>query len=335
MKRSATEGSVLILSLWTLMFLSALALAVGAHVSAGIRMASDLQDETVAAAAARGAMERSLDILMSDTNTWDSFDEAWAGGSGGPEDSWPGPGRGSVTGLRRAGDGASITNGGLVDEESRVNLNRADEPLLAALFLVAGGLGRQDADALARRTVEWRTAETRHDGLTADSGGAYDRGSGKVYAGGAPFSCVEEWRLVKGVDDRVYAACAPHLTVWGNGKLNVNTAGETVWVTLGRRWGGDPSVAASLARTLVRYREAGGVFDSASAPDMARKLGEAVELTSSESTLLRMMARSAQCRSSFYGGTAEGRARESAPVRFRMAFVVSKEKGQWVDGYEY
>ena len=102
-----------------------------------------------------------------------------------------------------------------------------------------------------------------------------------------------------------------------------------------RRWNGEPAVAARLARAVVAFREAGGVFESASGADMVRRLREAKTLDGAESTLLRMLARSVQCRSAFYGGTVEARAGASAPVRYRAECVVSKEKGLRVDLYEY
>jgi type II secretory pathway component PulK len=356
--RQSPRGSVLVLTLWTLLFLSALALAVGAHVSAGIRLTAELQDRTVAAAAARRAVSAALDLLAADTNTWESMDEAWAGGTDWPAEGWTGEsaGVGRVQGVRPAVDGGEpVTVNGLVDEESRVSLNRADEALLVALLQVAGKLSRQDAETLGRRTVEWRTPPdeasgsapgrpgTRPDapgagpsagGLTGRAGAAYDPASGTPYAGGAPFACIEEWRLVRGVDEQLYAACAPYVSVLGNGKVNINTAPRAVLAALGRRWGGEPAVAASLADAILRHRAAAGVFPSASATDLARALAETVELSSAEATLLRMMARSVQCRSAFYGGVAQGRVRPDGPVRYRTAFVVSKEKGQWVDGYD-
>jgi hypothetical protein len=274
-----------------------------------------------------------LDILRDDTNAWDELTEAWADAPARLSEAAVGAARFSVYSVVATTAGA-VTNAGMVDEERKVSLNQADEALLAALFHTAGQLGEQKSLALARATVAWRGG--RDDELTSTAGVAYDAGSEKRYAGGhGLFARVAEWRLVKGVDDNLYRAVAPHLTVWGSGRVNLNTAGRVVLEALVGRLGGESADGRALIGKIERFRKAGRAFESASGPDLTRRLNEFEGLTSAEVTLLRTMARSAQCRSWFYGAVVAARAHAAAPSRVCAEFVVDKQKGQRVYWYEY
>lgn len=95
----------------------------------------------------------------------------------------------------------------LVDEESRINLNTASEDVLSRL----PGLGPD----LARSIV--------HSSLR-------------------PFSVVEELLLVEGFNQRILDQCKDWITVYSNGKININTASVEVL----KAFGIDEALATSI-----------------------------------------------------------------------------------------
>lgn len=100
----------------------------------------------------------------------------------------------------------------VVDEHGKVDLNLADMPLLSGL-LEATGSERADAAAIAAAILDWRDP----DPLTQPAGGAEDpdyAAADLPYgAKDGPFEDIAELQQVLGVDDAVFAAVAPHVTV--------------------------------------------------------------------------------------------------------------------------
>lgn len=114
-----------------------------------------------------------------------------------------------------------------------IDLNTAPAPLLAAMYEVAGGRGRSEAEALARQTVAYRTATT---------GNSTER-----------FEASEDLLRVEGVDYDLYARLAPLVTAdaGGGGRVNPLSAPIEVLEVLA---GGRPGIAARIAAA----RDAGG-----------------------------------------------------------------------------
>ncbi len=120
---AAERGSVLILALWTLFFLGALAMAVGAHVSAAIRRATALRDSTTAYYLARCGIERAIFALETGTtNDWSgTTSEYWS-----KDSEIAGYGRFSVVSVRSA-DGRSETNQGVIALSCKTNINNLSD----------------------------------------------------------------------------------------------------------------------------------------------------------------------------------------------------------------
>jgi DNA uptake protein ComE-like DNA-binding protein len=109
---------------------------------------------------------------------------------------------------------------GLQDEEARVNLNTAPAALLAAL----PGVGKELAEAIVKRRQQepWGAPEELlYRGLV--SAPAWDGSAGQ-------------------------AGLSTYLTVWGSGKMNVNTASPVVLAAL-------PGMTPAMLEAIVRYRQ--------------------------------------------------------------------------------
>jgi general secretion pathway protein K len=101
----------------------------------------------------------------------------------------------------------------IIDETGKVDLNAADQTLLAGLVQAVGG-EREEARKIASAILDWRDP----DSLSQAEGGAEDpqyAADERPYgAKDGPFETVPEVQLVLGVTPELFAKLAPHLTVY-------------------------------------------------------------------------------------------------------------------------
>ena len=121
----------------------------------------------------------------------------------------------------------------VVDELGKVDLDMADANLLAALLRQLGS-DPQQAMRVAGAIVDWRDA----DNLSQPVGGAEDpayASAGLAWgAKDAAFDSVAELEQVLGMRPALYAAAAPHLTMYsGNGTPDANIADGIVLAAMG------------------------------------------------------------------------------------------------------
>ena len=183
---------------------------------------------------------------------------------------------GAAFGLRASGDTVlppiQFVSGGVavgvlvLDARARVNLNLASDRQLIALA-ESVGLSSATATALAASVLDWRDT----DGLRRANGA-----EARDYAGlrppsrpkNAPFYVVEELRNVRGVSPAAYAHIAPHVTIAGDGRVNLNAAPLPVLLTV-------PGIDRAAAAAIMARRRAGpfrNEFEvSASLPTRARE----------------------------------------------------------------
>ena len=244
------NGSVFILAIWVLFFLTMLAVAVGSQVGGLLRLAGFVRDHVTLQAIGQAVAMQCASVISGQTNTWDGVaDQSWTrmpeaftvegihGGTG-------------YAGFYHRNDPSTVIFPGIISESGRINLNRANERLLAAFFQVAGGMSSVDAADLA--LAVW----TQVRGQTPTGG---------VPQEGIPFVMVEELRRLPGVTPELYERVAPDLTVFGDGLININTASAVVLESLAlavMREARYAPVAASLAQRIVRFRADGHVFIS-------------------------------------------------------------------------
>ena len=112
-----------------------------------------------------------------------------------------------------------------------IDLNRAPEPLLAAMFAVAGRLDADRAAALAKALVA-------------------SRAPGPLTQRGPRFEAIEDLLQLPGVDFPLYARLSPLVTTdaMGGGRVNAMAAPEGVLLVLS---GGDAGRAARVAADRI------------------------------------------------------------------------------------
>jgi len=325
-------GGALVLAMWALFLLAALAMVVASRVSAQLRLAQSVGHRTRASLAAVSGVERALYLACSDTNGWDAPVEPWRTELGSAEGMEVGGGAFFIVnvGIR---EGGVVTNGGLGDEEARINVNRADTGLLAALF-EAVGVERPAAEEMAACVSDWRDGDD--EPLTGGAESGYYRSLTHPYSPhNGEFGSVGELLLVKGITPEIFEKIEPHVTVFGDGKVNLNSAGGTVLRALGLAAGGRQSVCDSLAAKVAAYRNAGRAFQEPVADRIVKDLKGFIPLTVEEEDLLGRMMGRLTVKSCYFRGTALGMAGKNSEPALAVDFVIGRRECAVVAWHEH
>lgn len=321
------RGSVLILVMWTLVFLSGLAIAVASYVDAGLRVAGKMKSVSIGNGAARAGVESAIALVIANSNAWDTQADAWFANEDVFKDMAVGEGVCSITSVAYPVAGQAITNYGLTDEESLVNLNKADIPLLTSLFESAGKLDRMTAQELAASVSDWRDPDDV--ALTGGAENGYYRALELSYGcHNGDFQSIRELLLVKGMSYELFEKLEPYLTVFGSGRVNVNTAGELVLRSAARAAGSnDVASAELLAGKLVKFRAGGGAFRVPVPEAIVAQLKQGGGLTAAEESIFRAMMKYMTTQSTCFRGTAAGRYRNGSENGSVIDFVFDRQKG--------
>lgn len=203
----------------------------------------------------------------------------------------------------------------IVDEDSRINLNQGAQGRLADLLarqlaaLTASAQYNelfeerdQDGNFTDRETqiqaiIDWVDLDTAPFGFeTGAEDTGYEMLTPRYSRRNAPFDSLEELRMVRGVDEDFWSSFVDPdpedpeqriLTVWGTGRININTASPMVLATLICTFAENPSDPACdptspipgafmLAQFVVMYREAGGLLPGLGAFTSVRQFTDVV-----------------------------------------------------------
>lgn len=319
-------GSILIVGLWMLFFLGALAVAVGVVVGARVDMARRLDLRWQGYWSAKAGVARAVAVLGSDTNDWDSFGDVWCNNSATFSNLLDGKNGYVLLAVRGTSAGGSVTNLGLSDEMARMDINSARVEQLAGLLEVVGGLGSAQARLLADHIDRTRRAERRRPASSVRE----ERG-GRVQGA---FGSVHELLLVEGMGRGVFDRIRDCVTVYGGSRVNLNTAEAGVLLATARATDaeekGGNSTAQSLVRKVLKFRENGGMFTSIVGPRLVGSMGQEAELTAQEAQVLQRMSPYLTVSSDCFRGRSVGiRRGVSQPLRI-IEFVWNRQQEKMV-----
>ncbi len=214
--RHLRNGFVLVTVLWTIALLSALALAVSTTFRGYAGIIAIDHDRTRAHALLTAGLELSADII-------------------GKLGDQPLTERETIIAL-----GTGSVRVHLSDEAGRIDINKAPVAVLSAMLRSIGV--SDDADAIARAIVAWRTVdgadpsttETQPSGNPTPNEGAAPQGApGSKSAGGSrSFTDIRQLAQVPGMTAEYLAALTPLTTVFGDDKVNALTAPADVIAAL-------------------------------------------------------------------------------------------------------
>ena len=130
------------------------------------------------------------------------------------------------------------------DEQGKINLN-AGNPIIFENYIKNRKLGR--TAEIIDSVADWTDPDTekRLDGGERDYYG--DLTPARLCKG-TPFDTLYELLLVKGMDANIFSSIKNDLTVYGSGRININTCGPTVLRAI-------PGISPSIADAIISYRK--------------------------------------------------------------------------------
>lgn len=245
-------GSVMVLTLWVVVFLALLAAAIASHVEAHLRAVSDFKWGVRSRAIGMRALADVLDFFQNDTvNSYDSFQENWANNINRFKDiHYAGESFSIVSEQADPMAGAAEKRYGLTDEGGKVNLNRAPAHVLSSLFHIAG-MTLVQANEFARFIVDWRDTDTVSEG-GGQGAEACARLSVPYACKNADFEALEELWWMPGMTAAIYNVVQRELTLYGTGAINANTSTSLALRSLG--------LTSTGAERIIWWRSGSGHF---------------------------------------------------------------------------
>ena len=230
------QGSVLILSIWALSFLAVFASYIGLRIRHRASILATVSQNSQLRRIVSSGVKKSISLIRSDFQ--ENFTEVSAERK-----------QFLYNNISRMGKTA-LGNGhfeiindnpayaiqgkvfGVVDEESKLNLNFSDWISIKRLMQFVLDVGDDEASRLADAIIGWR--EFGSVELSGFYGNEYYSQLKYPYqTKNAEFERLEELKLVKGFGDEKYNKLLPYVTIFGDGQVNINTASSEVLLALG------------------------------------------------------------------------------------------------------
>lgn len=336
-----SRGTILVITLWVLTLLSAIALSITYRMRIELKLAGSELNRNKAFFIAKAGVIQAIDVLNQDTIEYDALSEEWSNykaelyGVNLFKDISVGEGRFNVSYVYEKDIFTGTQNifYGMQDEESKININKATQDMLEYL----PGLTPDIATSIRA----WRgDTEVTQDVLFKED--AYYKGLPKPYKSkGKPFECLEELALVRGItQDMLYGkdidgngiidvneqGLTRYITVYGeDGLVNINTAGVTVL----RAIGFTEDLSYKIIRFRLGYDELLGTSDDGIFTDpstVAEKLNYFEPLAPGEAELISQKQPLLKVKSRYFTAYVEGSILDAA--RCRITAVLDKESAE-------
>lgn len=239
------HGSILILTLWVLVFLTVFAVNIGLRIRQRVTLISRIEDRSQLHRAVRAGVKKAVAVLRRDlsqhaqiytsagkaarhNNIFD-FKDLTIGG------------RTVNVSYREGAAESGLQHFGIRDEERKININRANRIVLRNIITLAVGVDEDRAAVLAESIIEWREyGQTQVEGFNSE--GYYATLQHPYEIKDFDFEVMEELLLVRGFTPDILQDLRPFITLYGDGQVNINTASRTVLRALGL----SPEVADKL-----------------------------------------------------------------------------------------
>lgn len=234
--RNSHKGSILIITLWSLCLLSIFAILIGYQTRQKIMVVERIDERARLRLISEAGVKTAIfELSKEQEKTYDALNDYWSSNAG-------------VFKNFRIGDavfnicynytdettGEQGTRFGLVDEERKININKADRVVLGRLFRITVNLDEVEAQELASSIVDWRDADNQLSIPAGSAEDSYYRNIQYPYeAKDADFEALEEVLLVKGMAQDIFEKIKDYITIYGEGKVNINTASRNILLALG------------------------------------------------------------------------------------------------------
>lgn len=226
------QGVVLIYSLWVLTFLTVIAVSVASGVRQKILLIKKVDEHQRAVALVQAGARHVCAVIRQvfastngqyDVNVKQQLHR---------NTQW-------LAKIKLGNDAVSIladpldtSRFGVVDEESKININTASATVIQSIIEEVLGLSQDETRKLTAAILDWRQrGSSEIAGFFSDE---YYRNLKFPYAKkDAPYESLQELNLVEKMTPDRFERLSPYLTVWGNGQVNINTASRKVLKAIG------------------------------------------------------------------------------------------------------
>ena len=230
------QGSVLVMTVWVIFILTIFVMTLADIVAERIFFAQGYRERAQAYLAAFVGIDTAIAEIEKDTQAlnYDTLKESWSNNA---EEFNNQPAADafytvSYTAVGGSGEEASRIFYGMIDEERKINMNTASEAVLGTLFKERCELTPDEAKSIANAIIDWRDEDSE-----MRTGGAEDNYymslSNYYHCKNKPLDFAEELLLIKGVTADIFKKVQDFVTVYGEGRVNINTAPALVLEALG------------------------------------------------------------------------------------------------------
>ena len=274
------RGSILIITLWILAILSLLAISFAHHTAVGIKLTeyhiSSLKNLYIC----KAGIKRACYELNKDKE-YDSLNGSWSNNPEAFKNAGVGDGAFTVSYQIEKDVDEINTVYGMIDEERKLNINKLVKngvrdvirlSQIKKLFEIL------DIDTvIADYIVDWLDSDSQGDGEED----FYQGLSVPYYCKNDLIECLEEMYLIRGITAGIFKKLKPYITIYGDGKINVNTAGKEVFAALG--------MDDTLAQQIIDYRAQDGGEEDLYSFKMLESIIPNLDLTPEQKQILTVL----------------------------------------------
>lgn len=278
------QGTVLIIVLWSLFFLSLLVVASSAYINPQISFSNKLIYRLKTYYMATAGVEKAIAEVKNDiTDSYDALSDTWSNNEEAFKEIRLDDGSFSIKyEIPGAVDEETSIGYGLIDEERKININKATKNVLENFFKIVGEKTRAEAEDIACAIIDWRDEDDE-----AEDHGAEDSYYMSLRPGykckNKDFELLEELLLVKGIKQELFDKIKDRITVYTEMAVNINTADALVLLSLG--------MSEELVDKIMNFRNGDdsreGTYDDNAFEDVgaiATTLNNYADLSNSEIT---------------------------------------------------
>jgi len=285
-------GSILIITLWSLCLLATFAVILGYGTRQKMVLVHRLDERDklrfIAEAGVKKAISQLKKRAETETETeterqYDSLNDDWSNNIGAFKQIRVADGRFDICyDYIDEQSAISETRYGLIDEERKLNINKASHTILRRLFRIVLDFDKIEAQELAASIVDWRDNDSQ---LSIPLGSAEDRYYRNLKhsyeAKDAEFEVLEEVLLVRGMAEDIFEKIKDYITIYGDGTININTASKQVLLALGLEKGVvDKILAFRSGENGIEANAYDNVFCTSS--EIVPKLSQFYDMSDSE-----------------------------------------------------
>lgn len=277
-----SKASILILALWSLCLLATFAVILGYEVRQKLTLVNRLDERDRLHFIAEAGIKKAISQIKEEPEkNYDALKDDWSNSIVFKEIDI-GDGKFSIShDYINVHTGLTESWYGLIDEESKININKVNQTIMERLFRVVD-FDETQAQELAAAIVDWRDSDSELSIPLGSAEDSYYRNLEYPYeAKDANFEVLEEVLLVKGIDKNIFEKIKNYITIYGSGKINVNTASKTILLALGLSEDiVDKIVSFRLGEDGIIGTSDDNVFDTPS--NIVPKLSQSFHLSDSE-----------------------------------------------------